>query len=493
MTSGLSEAVRRLEAAPASGSSTAPPGASPPTEAGERLLERLKPALGDIASGLDVVNGFRETPRGMLKLNVPVIVAAKVLPPIVAASLAHPGVTLEIAANDAFIDVLAAGFDAGIRYEERIERDMIAVPIEPRSQRYVAAAAPAYLAAHGIPAHPRDLVNHACIRHRFASGAVLDWESERGGEIVRIKPDGPLVASAIELELGAAAAGLGVICTFEEFLSEALDRGELKPVLADWRQSFSGPFLYCPSRNMPAPLRAFVDFTAKTRAKRGSAIAGAGRDLEAALGDFRAKLMQDDPDRERHERSGAAGDDTPAADRIASKGRVRAAFSIPRLRRFQDLESRVERLRKARVRRRRDGLAKVAQRIEIRSAVEPPRLFQADHANRRNERAGEAEERPVAHERGRRLRVGDAGHRQADAELKERDHGPPEQAEDSIRSFRVPNELAGQPLKRPLRPGAAVSPGRRRPRLRPAGQATRRPASRRRRRRDWPSRKPRPR
>ena len=166
-----------------------------------------------------MVNSFRASPRGTLKLNVPVIVAMKILPPIASRFLkAYPGVMLEIAANDTFIDVIGAGFDAGIRYEERIERDMIAVPIGPRVQHYVAAAAPAYLAAHGAPAHPRDLVNHACIRHRFASGAVADWEFERGGESVRIKPEGPLIASTIELELDAAIAGLGIICTFEEFL-----------------------------------------------------------------------------------------------------------------------------------------------------------------------------------------------------------------------------------------------------------------------------------
>jgi DNA-binding transcriptional LysR family regulator len=165
--------------------------------------------------------------------------------------------------------VIGAGFDAGIRYEERIERDMIAVPIGPRVQHYVAAAAPAYLAARGAPAHPRDLVNHACIRHRFASGAVADWEFERRGESVRIKPEGPLIASANELELDAAIAGLVIICTFEDFLREALDRGELKEVLADWRQSFSGPFLYYPSRNMPAPLRAFVDFIRKDGGEKG--------------------------------------------------------------------------------------------------------------------------------------------------------------------------------------------------------------------------------
>jgi DNA-binding transcriptional LysR family regulator len=260
--SGLSEAVRRLEAALGVRLLNRTTRSVAPTEAGMRLLERLKPALAEIESGLDVVNGFRLSPRGTLRLNVPVIVAMKILPPIVARFLAaHPGVTLEIAANDDLIDVVRVGFDAGIRYEERIERDMIAVPIGPRVQHYVVAAAPAYLAARGAPVHPRDLVNHACIRHRFPRGNLAEpWEFERGGEIVRIKPEGPLVASAIELELGAAAAGLGIICTFEEFLREALDRGELKEVLADWRQEFSGPFLYYPSRNMPAPLRAFVDF-----------------------------------------------------------------------------------------------------------------------------------------------------------------------------------------------------------------------------------------
>ena len=259
--SGLSEAVRRLEGALGVRLLNRTTRSVTPTEAGERLLERLGPALGEIESGLDVVNSFRDNPRGALKLNVPVIVAMKVLPPIVSRFLAaYPGVRLEIVASDDFIDVVGAGFDAGIRYEERIERDMIAVPIGPRIQRYVAAAAPSYLAAHGTPAHPRELVDHACIRHRFASGAVADWEFARGEEVVRIKPDGPLVASAIELELGAAIAGLGIVCTFEEFLREALDRGELMEVLADWRQSFSGPFLYYPSRNMPAPLRAFVGF-----------------------------------------------------------------------------------------------------------------------------------------------------------------------------------------------------------------------------------------
>jgi DNA-binding transcriptional LysR family regulator len=190
--SAISEAVRRLEAAIGVRLLNRTTRSVAPTEAGQRLLERLAPALSEIESGIDVVNGFRSSPRGTLRLNVPVIVAMKILPSIASRFLAaYPGVTLEIAADDDFIDVVAAGFDAGIRYEGRIERDMIAAPIGPRVQRYVTAAAPAYLAAHGAPSHPRDLVNHACIRHRFPRGAVSDWEFERLGEVVRVKVKGP--------------------------------------------------------------------------------------------------------------------------------------------------------------------------------------------------------------------------------------------------------------------------------------------------------------
>ena len=260
--SSLSEALRRLEARVGVRLLNRTTRSVTPTEAGERLLERLSPALSEIAGALDAVNRFRNSPTGTLRLNVPGIVGQKILPPIANRFLAaHPGITLDVTTNDSFIDVLAAGFDAGIRYDERIERDMIAVPIGPRVQRFVAAAAPAYLAAHGRPEHPKELLDHACILHRFASGRIVAWEFERGGETIRISPSGPLVATTIDLELGAAIAGLGLIYTFEEFLLPAVASGQLAPVLVDWQTSFSGPFLYYPSRtHMPAPLRAFVDF-----------------------------------------------------------------------------------------------------------------------------------------------------------------------------------------------------------------------------------------
>ncbi|WP_225770588.1 LysR family transcriptional regulator [Inquilinus sp. Marseille-Q2685] len=260
--SSLSDALRRLEARLGVRLLSRTTRSVTPTEAGERLLERLAPALGEIAGALDAVNGLRDSPTGTLRLNVPSIVARHVLPPIAARFLlAHPGIRLEVTAEDSFVDVLAGGFDAGIRYEERVERDMIAVPIGPRVQRFVIAAAPSYLAARGRPHHPKDLLEHACIRHRFASGRLAGLEFERDGQVIRISPDGPLIANSIEMEVAAAVAGLGLITIFEEVLRPHLDSGALVPVMEEWWQSFSGPFLYYPSRtHMPAPLRAFVDF-----------------------------------------------------------------------------------------------------------------------------------------------------------------------------------------------------------------------------------------
>jgi DNA-binding transcriptional LysR family regulator len=263
--SSLSEALRRLETRLGVRLLNRTTRSVTPTEAGQRLLERLSPALSEVAAALDAVNGFRDSPTGTLRLNVPTAVARLVLPSIIGPFLAaHPGIALEVTTEDSFVDVLAAGFDAGVRYDERLEKDMIAVPIGPRVQRFLVAGAPAYLAAHGRPSHPMDLLNHACIRHRFASGVMHPWEFERDGEIVKITPTARVIANNIDLEISAAIQGLGLIATFEGFIEPELKSGALVPVLDDWLQPFSGPFLYYQSRrHMPAPLRAFVDFIKK--------------------------------------------------------------------------------------------------------------------------------------------------------------------------------------------------------------------------------------
>ncbi len=266
--SSFSEAVTRLEARLGVRLLNRTTRSVATTEAGARLLDRLVPALGEVEAALDAVNGFRGRAAGTLRLNVPVSVARLVLPRIVPPFLAaYPDIRLEIKAEDSFVDVLAAGCDAGIRYDERLEQDMIAVPIGPREQRYATAASPAYLDRHGRPDHPRDLLHHTCLRGQFASGAMVIYEFERDGEVVKVEPAGPLlvrVGAATDLAVDAAVAGTGVIQLFEDWLRPHLDSGALEPVLKSWWIRFSGPFLYYPGRrHLPAPLRAFVDFIGK--------------------------------------------------------------------------------------------------------------------------------------------------------------------------------------------------------------------------------------
>lgn len=264
--SGLSEAVTRLEAQLGVRLLNRTTRTVVPTEAGQRLLERLGPAFAEMEAAVDVVNNYRDRPAGTLRLNVPVSAARLVLPTIAPCFLAaYPDIRLEVIAESNFIDVLAAGCDAGIRYDERLEQDMIAIPIGPRVQRFATAASPNYLDRHGRPNHPSDLVNHACLAGRLSSGAmVAPWEFEREGEIVRVEPKGPLLVSvgtATDLAVAAAIAGTGIVTLFEDWLRPHFASGQLEPVLEPWWQSFSGPFLYYPGRRLvPAPLRAFIDF-----------------------------------------------------------------------------------------------------------------------------------------------------------------------------------------------------------------------------------------
>jgi len=263
--SSLSVAVRRLEAKLGLRLLNRTTRSVAPTEAGLRLIEKLAPLFSEMEAALDVLNGFRDKPTGTLKLNVPSSAARIVLLPVIAPFLkAYPDIRLEVVVEDGFVDVLSIGCDAGIRYDERLEQDMIATPIGPRVQRFATAAAPSYLNTYGRPEHPRELLSHACLRGQFSGGAKPTWNFERDGEVVQLDPPGRLLvrpSSAVDLAVSAAVAGLGVIHLFEGMLSEHLDSGALEPILEPWWQCFSGPFLYYPGRrHLPAPLRVFVDF-----------------------------------------------------------------------------------------------------------------------------------------------------------------------------------------------------------------------------------------
>ncbi|MFL6705050.1 MAG: LysR substrate-binding domain-containing protein [Paraburkholderia graminis] len=263
--SSLSVAVRRLETKLGLRLLNRTTRSVAPTEAGVRLLEKLTPLFSEMEAALDVLNGFREQPSGTLKLNVPASAARILLPDIIAPFLkAYPDIRVEVFVEDGFVDVLSIGCDAGIRYDERLEQDMIAVPIGPRVQRFATAAAPDYLALRGRPQHPRELLSHACLRGQFAGGAMPTWYFERDGEVVQLNPSGPLLVrpgAAMDLLINSAVAGVGVIHLFEPMLRPHLNSGALEPILEPWWQRFSGPFLYYPGhRHVPAPLRAFVDF-----------------------------------------------------------------------------------------------------------------------------------------------------------------------------------------------------------------------------------------
>ncbi|AJJ19212.1 LysR family transcriptional regulator [Yersinia intermedia] len=235
------------------------------TEVGRALMERLMPAMSEVDAALDIVNRFRDTPSGTLRLNVPVSAARLVLPTIVPAFLKrYPDIQLDVVAESNVQDVFRDGCDAGIRYDECLEQDVIALPIGKRQRRFAVAAAPEYLDLHGRPEHPSELLQHRCIRGRYASGIVPEWEFERDGEVVRVKPNGPLMVSigaAVDLAVATAIAGGGIIYLFEEWLRPAIERGELEAILTPWWQQFSGPYLYYPDRRLiPSPLKAFIDF-----------------------------------------------------------------------------------------------------------------------------------------------------------------------------------------------------------------------------------------
>jgi DNA-binding transcriptional LysR family regulator len=232
-----------------------------PSHAGQALAERLLPVLDDLEGVVDAAFAAGGEVAGPLRIDV-VRVAIPYLSRLVPGFLArYPRVRLEVATNDALVDIVALGFDAGIRLAERLEGDMVAVPFGGEL-RLICVASPAYLARHPAPVHPRDLADHAClVTITPSTGSPYRWEFEKGGEALRIAVDGPLVSRDADLRVAAAVAGVGIGFFFEDEVEAPLATGALVQVLADWTPAFPGAYLYYPSRRNPAPpLRAFVDY-----------------------------------------------------------------------------------------------------------------------------------------------------------------------------------------------------------------------------------------
>ena len=236
------------------------------TEAGELLLSRIGPAMHEVNGALDEVRGLRGVPSGRLRINAPPPAIDLVLAPMVAPFLsAYPQIDLEIIGDSSFVDIVAQGYDAGVRYGEHLAQDMIAVALGP-PQRYAVVASADYVARHGRPKHPKDMLDHKCIRVRFGRGTMLDWEFEKAGRVVNVSPPAKLIVNYPGAAYRAARDGFGFWLTFEGYVREDIKAGALVSVLDDWCAPFPGPFLYYPSiRQTPPALAAFIAFVGQWR------------------------------------------------------------------------------------------------------------------------------------------------------------------------------------------------------------------------------------
>ncbi|WP_426286152.1 LysR family transcriptional regulator [Luteibacter sp. E-22] len=236
------------------------------TEAGQRLLERLQPALTDVNEALEEMNNFRATPAGTLRINMPRVTAQLLLPDLLPRFLAtYPDIHFEAVDNDSLVDIVALGFDAGIRFLEAVPEDMIAVPIGGE-QRGACVASPEYFATHGIPKHPNDLFQHDCIRFRFPSGRLYKWEFEQGATKLDLDVRGRVTFGDFRLSVEAALTGIGVTLVLEDQVADLVREGKLVRVLEDWCPPYPGFMLYYPrQRRVTSALRAFVEFVRDAR------------------------------------------------------------------------------------------------------------------------------------------------------------------------------------------------------------------------------------
>ncbi|HBS55661.1 MAG TPA: LysR family transcriptional regulator [Stenotrophomonas sp.] len=230
------------------------------TEAGQRLLDRLQPALGQVHDALEEMNQFRDSPTGLLRINAARAAVPTQLGPRLTRFLrAHPDVRLELTENDGLVDIVADGFDAGVRLHEFVPEDMVAVPLGPALHGMIVAS-PEYLRQHPAPQHPRDLLQHECIRFRFASGHLYKWQFDREGQSLEIDVRGRLTLSEQTTIMRAVLDGFGLAYVLEDAARPHIEAGTMVAVLQDWSEPFPGFVLYYPKqRQMSSALRAFVD------------------------------------------------------------------------------------------------------------------------------------------------------------------------------------------------------------------------------------------
>jgi DNA-binding transcriptional LysR family regulator len=230
-----------------------------PTEAGERLLQTLRPAFDDIEQRVAALGDLRDRPAGTIRITAGEHAARTVLWPALEKLLpTYPDIKVEISVDDSLTDLVEGRFDAGIRLGERLGKDMIAVPIGPRV-RMVVIGSPDYLARRGTPAAPHDLADHACINYRLPTlGGLYAWEFEKEGQATNVRVAGQLIFNSMALVERAVLAGMGLAVMMEDEVADLIATGRLVSVLDDWTPPFDGYHLYYPSRRQPTPAFALV-------------------------------------------------------------------------------------------------------------------------------------------------------------------------------------------------------------------------------------------
>ncbi|GGB00047.1 transcriptional regulator [Allosediminivita pacifica] len=235
------------------------------TEQGAELLARVKPVMGDLETIFDDLAERQGGPSGLLRINASESVVRLLMQHVVPTFLQrHPRMQLDLSSEGRFVDIVAQGFDAGVRFRDAVPLDMIAVPFGG-PERFVAVASPDYLATHPAPVEPAALAHHRCIRHRMPSGAAYSWEFETEDERLSIDVPGVLTLDHVGLMVEAAASGMGIAYVPEIAARAALGNGQLELVLEQWCPAGPGLCLYYPGRrHLPAGLRGFIDVLRET-------------------------------------------------------------------------------------------------------------------------------------------------------------------------------------------------------------------------------------
>lgn len=230
------------------------------TEAGEAFLARIRPALAEINGALEGVHNLRDQPAGLVRINASSWGAGRLLPIVLEFMKIYPDVRIDLTCEGRIVDIIAEGYDAGLRLESMVPQDMIAVSLGI-PERLILVAAPSYLAEHGTPKTPGDLLTHECIRARLPSGVIMDWEMHRRGEEAEPKVTGKLIVGSTELSAKAAASGLGIAYPDAREAADFIAKGELVQVLEDWTPPLGSEALYYPATRLPsAAFKAFVGF-----------------------------------------------------------------------------------------------------------------------------------------------------------------------------------------------------------------------------------------